>query len=90
MNKNELVSAISEKSGLTKKDVGLFVDTFTDVVVETLTNGDDVSLSGFGKFEVRTRAARNGVNPQTKEKITIESKKAPAFKAGKNFKDAVK
>ena len=90
MNKTELIAAVAEKAGLSKKDADAAVSAVVDSVVDALKSGDKVSLVGFGTFEVRERAARTGLNPQTKEKITIAASKAPVFKAGKPFKDAVK
>ena len=89
MNKTELVAAIAEKANLTKKDAEKALAAFTDTVVETLKAGDKIALVGFGNFEVRERAARTGINPQTKQTITIAASKNPVFKAGKAFKDAV-
>lgn len=89
MNKTELIAAISEKTGLTKKDSDAALAAVIDSIAEALKNGDKVSLIGFGTFEVRERAARVGQNPQTGEKINIAASKAPAFKAGKALKDAL-
>lgn len=89
MNKSELVAAMSEKSGLSKKESEKALKAFTESVVEALQGGDKVSLVGFGTFDVRERAARMGLNPRTKEPIEIKASKAPAFKAGKAFKDAL-
>ena len=89
MNKTELVAAIAEKAELSKKDAEKALKAFTETVAETLQNGDKVQLIGFGTFEVAERAARTGKNPQTKEEIQIPASKAPAFKAGKAFKDAI-
>ena len=89
MNKVELVAAVAEKAGLSKKDADKAVAAVLDAVKEAVAKGDKVSLIGFGTFEVRTRAARTGRNPQTKQTITIPASKAPVFKAGKAFKDAV-
>lgn len=90
MNKSELISAVAEKSELTKKDAEKAVNAFVSVISETLAEGDKVQLVGFGTFEVRQRAERKGRNPQTKEEITIPASKAPVFKAGKALKDSVK
>lgn len=90
MNKTDLVAEVASKSGLSKKDADSAVTAFTDVIIEQLKNGEKVQIVGFGTFEPRTRAARKGVNPQTKEEITIEASVVPAFKAGKAFKDAIK
>ncbi|MFU0800062.1 MAG: HU family DNA-binding protein [Xylanivirga thermophila] len=90
MNKAELITAVAEKSELTKKDAEKAVNAFVEVVTEALSSEDKVQLVGFGTFEVRERAARKGRNPQTKEEILIPASKAPVFKAGKALKDAVK
>ena len=89
MNKSELVAAMAEKSGLSKKDSEKALAAFVDAVMDALKKGDKVSLVGFGTFDVRERAARTGPNPRTKEPIEIHASKAPAFKAGKAFKDAL-
>lgn len=90
MNKTDLVNAVAEQSGLSKKDAGKAVEAVFASITETLTKGDKVQLIGFGNFEVRERAARNGRNPQTGKEIKIPASKVPAFKAGKGLKDAVK
>ena len=79
----------AEKTELTKKDAGKALDAFTATVTETLAKGDKIQLVGFGTFEARERAARTGINPQTKKKIKISATKVPAFKAGQGLKDAV-
>ena len=89
MNKAELVGAIAEKTGATKKVAEETLNAFVEVVTEALMNEDKVQLVGFGSFEVRKRAARKGRNPQTKEEIKIPASKAPVFKAGKALKDLV-
>lgn len=89
MTKAELVTSIAEKTGLTKKDSEKALAAFVDTVTETLAKGDSIQLVGFGTFEVRERAAREGINPSTKEKIEIAATKVPAFKAGRALKDAV-
>ena len=89
MNKAELIAAMSEEAGLTKKDAEKALDAFVYTVGESLAAGDKVQLVGFGTFEVRERAAREGINPRTKEKIEIAATKVPAFKAGRALKDAV-
>jgi len=89
MNKAELIAALAEKTGETKKSAEATLNAFVEVVTKALTKGDKVQLVGFGSFEVRKRAARKGRNPQTKEEIKIPASKAPVFKAGKAFKDAV-
>lgn len=90
MNKAELISAVAEKSGLTKKDANAVLTAIIDTVETSLKNGDSVQIMGFGTFEVRDRAARKGRNPQTGEEIEIKASKTPAFKPGKQLKDAVK
>ncbi|MBQ2676346.1 MAG: HU family DNA-binding protein [Clostridia bacterium] len=89
MNKTELINAVAEKAGLTKKDADKAVAAVIESVVDALKAGDKVQLVGFGTFEVRTRNARTGLNPQTKQKIEIPASKLPVFKAGKAFKDAI-
>ena len=86
MNKTELVAAIAEKAGLSKKDAEGAVKAFTDTVAEQLKAGEKIQLVGFGTFEVQHRA---GKNPQTGEAIKIPASKAPKFKAGKALKDVV-
>lgn len=90
MNKVELVASVAEKAGLSKKDAEKAVAAVLESVVDAVAKNDKVQLVGFGTFETRTRAARTGRNPQTKATITIPASKAPVFKAGKAFKDAVK
>jgi len=89
MNKVELVAAIAEKSGLSKKDAEKALAATLDSIVGAVKKGDKVALVGFGTFESRKRGARVGRNPQTKETIKIPASNVPAFKAGKGFKDAV-
>lgn len=90
MNKVELVTKMAEKSNLTKKEAALALDAFIESVEEALENKEKVQLVGFGTFETRERAAREGRNPRTKETITIPASTVPVFKAGKEFKDRVK
>lgn len=90
MNKTELTAAVAAKTGLAKKDADAAVAAVLDAVKEALADGDKVSLVGFGTFSVKTRAARTGLNPQTKETIEIPESKVPAFKAGAALKEAVK
>ena len=90
MNKTELVSAVAEKTGLSKKDSDAAVNATIDAITESLKNDDKVALVGFGTFEVRARAERMGKNPQTGEAIKIAASKVPAFIAGKALKDALK
>lgn len=90
MTKTDLVSAVAKKAGVTKKDAGAVLDALIEEIIVAVKKGDRVQLVGFGTFELRERAARTGLNPQTKEQIEIPTSQAPAFKAGKAFKDAVK
>ncbi len=89
MTKAELISAVAEKSGLTKKDSDKAVSAVIDAITDALVNGDKVSLVGFGTFEVKNRAARKGINPRTKEPMPSPASKLPAFKAGKALKESV-
>ena len=89
MNKTELVAMMAQKSNMTKKDTESALNAFVESVTETLKKGDKVSLVGFGTFETRKRAERNGINPQTKKTIKIPATNAPAFKAGKALKESV-
>ena len=89
MNKADLINAVAEKTGLSKKDSESAVAAVVDVITEALIQGDKVQLVGFGSFEVKKRAARIGRNPKTKEEIKIPASKVPAFKPGKALKDAV-
>ncbi len=89
MNKTELIAAVAEKAGLTKKDAERVVSATFETVTESLKKGDKVSISGFGIFEVKTREARIGRNPRTKEEIKIPATKLPAFKASKTLKDTI-
>ena len=89
MNKTELVAAVAEKSGLTKKDAEKAVSSVIDVIVESVANGEKVQVVGFGTFEQRQRNARTGCDPRTKQQIEIPASKVHAFKAGNAFKEAV-
>ena len=90
MNKSDLIQAVANRSGLTKKDSASVVEAILDGITGSLANGESVQLVGFGTFEIRSRQAREGRNPATGETIKIEASKAPAFKAGKALKDKVK
>ncbi len=90
MNKEELAEAIVNKINCTKKDAQVALETIIDSITKALAKGDSVALTGFGAFSVKNRAARNGINPKTGEKIKIAAAKVPKFKAGKGLKDAVK
>lgn len=90
VNKDALVHAICERTSLSKKDVELTLEALEDVVTNELRQGNKVTLTGFGTFKVSNRAAREGINPQTKQKITIPAMTVPKFTAGKTLKEAVK
>lgn len=89
MNKTELVAAVAAKAELSKKDAEAAVAATFDAITEALAEGDKIALVGFGTFEVRERAARTGINPQTKQTIKIAASKSPVFKAGKALKDSI-
>ena len=89
MNKTELVAAMADKAGMSKKDAESALKSFIEVVTDELKKGDKVQLVGFGTFEVAERAARKGINPLTKKPMSIPATKAPKFKAGRGLKDAV-
>ncbi len=89
MNKNELITAVAEKAGISKKDSEAAVNAVVDAITDALKKGDKVQIVGFGAFEVKTRAARTGRNPSSGEPVEIPACKVPTFKAGKPLKDAV-
>ena len=89
MNKNDLVTAVASSTGLSKADAGKAVDGVFDAITGALKGGDEVRLVGFGTFAVTARAASEGRNPRTGEKITIAASKQPKFKAGKGLRDAI-
>lgn len=88
MNKNELVRAIANNAGITLKDSALYLDSFIDTITAELKNGEKIQISGFGTFELKSKGAREGVNPKTGEKIKIDASKTPTFKFGKAYKDS--
>jgi DNA-binding protein HU-beta len=90
VTKADFVDKLAAKSGLTKKDAAAVVDAFVGVVTEALKKGEEVQFTGFGKFYVQKRAARQGINPQTKKKISIPAAKVPKFSAGLALKNSVK
>ena len=90
MNKTELVAAVAAKAGLKPKEADKAVAAVIDAITEALAKGEKVQITGFGTFEVREKAAREGTNFRSKEKIMIPATKAPAFKAGATLKKAVK
>ncbi len=89
MTKADLINAVAQKTQLSKKDSDKAVAAVLDAITETLAAGEKVSLVGFGTFEVKERAEREGINPRTKEKIVIPASKLPSFKAGKALKEEV-
>jgi DNA-binding protein HU-beta len=89
MNKSQLITAVSTDSGLSKVDSARAIDSLLDTVTRTLKKGDEVSITGFGKFSVVHRAARQGVNPRTGERVKIKASKAPKFSAGATLKQSI-
>ncbi|MFZ5561272.1 MAG: HU family DNA-binding protein [Pseudomonadota bacterium] len=89
MNKSELIDAIAASADITKADAGRALDAAVEAITKALKDGDQVTLVGFGTFQVKERAARTGRNPQTGKEIKIAASKVPGFKAGKGLKDAV-
>ena len=89
MTKTELINAVAQKAEISKKDGEKAVSAVIDAITEALVKGEKVQLVGFGTFEVKERSERKGINPRTKEEITISASKLPSFKAGKALKDAV-
>ena len=89
MNKAELIAAVAEKAGLSKKDSEKAVNATLDTITSTLEIGEKVQLVGFGVFDVKVRGARIGRNPKTKEEIAIPESRVPQFKAGKALKDSI-
>ncbi len=90
MGKSEFISAIAEKTNMSKTQAAAAVDAFLETVTEMLKRGEEVQFTGFGKFSVKDRPARTGINPQTKEKIQIAASRVPKFSAGSQLKEAVK
>jgi DNA-binding protein HU-beta len=89
VNKTELIEELAERTGSTKAEAQRYVDTLEKVVTEALKGGEEIQITGFGKFYVREQKAREGVNPQTKEKMRIPAQKVPAFSAGQGLKEAI-
>jgi len=90
IGKQELIKLLSEKTKKSQKDSAEFIDAFIEIVSDSLSQEKEVSITGFGKFYVSKRAAREGINPQTKEKIQIPETKLPLFKAGKGLKEKIR
>jgi DNA-binding protein HU-beta len=89
VNKTELVEEIAQRTDSSKAEAQRYVDTLEKVVTEALKDGEEVQITGFGKFYVREQKAREGINPQTKERMRISAQKVPAFSAGQGFKEAI-
>ncbi len=89
MNKTELIEEIARKTDSTKGEAQRYLESFEEVVAEALRGGEEIQITGFGKFYVREQKAREGVNPQTKERMRIPASKVPAFSAGKGLKETV-
>ncbi|NJM67316.1 MAG: HU family DNA-binding protein [Acaryochloris sp. RU_4_1] len=89
MNKGELVDELAERAGVTKKQADTILSSVTEIISETVSSGEKVTLVGFGTFEARDRKAREGRNPKTGKKIKIPATRVPAFSAGKDFKEKV-
>jgi DNA-binding protein HU-beta len=89
VNKTELIEEIAQRTDSTKGEAQRYVESFEEVVAEALRSGEEIQITGFGKFYVREQKAREGVNPQTKEKMRIPASKVPAFSAGKGLKEVL-
>ncbi len=89
MNKSQLIDAVADDTGFTKVDAGVAIESVINTITKTLKKGDEVSITGFGKFSVVKRAARQGVNPRTGERVKIKASKAPKFSSGASLKQAV-
>ena len=90
MTKQDFIQKVAQKSGLTTRDAGKAVDAFMEAITETLKSGDQINFTGFGKFSASARAARQGVNPRTGERVEIAATTVPKFSAGSQLKAAVK
>ena len=90
LQKTDFIKAVAERTGISQKETKQVIDAALEVISETLSKGDRVTLTGFGTFEVRSRQAREGVNPQTRQKISIPATKTPGFSASSTLKEAVK
>jgi DNA-binding protein HU-beta len=89
VNKTELIEEIAQRTNLSKGEAQRYMESFEEVVAEALRGGEEIQITGFGKFYVREQKAREGVNPQTREKMRIAASKVPAFSAGKGLKETV-
>lgn len=90
MNKSELVEAVASKTGMTQEESRAAVNAFIDAAMGALTNGEEVTLVGFGSFKIGERKARQGINPQTREKIDIPARRTVRFKAGSKLDDLLR
>lgn len=90
INKDALIDTVSSKTDLSKKDIESVIDIMVEKITEEIRKGNKVTLTGFGTFRISNRAAREGINPQTKQRITIPAMKLPKFTAGKSLKEAVR
>lgn len=90
MTKSELINLVSQKTGQTQKKTAEILDVFLDEITQAMVRGESVMFTGFGKFEVRHRKERQGVNPKTQEPITIEARNVPVFKAGAKLKEVIR
>jgi DNA-binding protein HU-beta len=90
LQKTEFIKLVADRTGISQKETKQVIDAALDVISESLAKGDKVTLTGFGTFEVRSRQARDGVNPQTRQKISIPATKTPGFSASSTLKEAVK
>jgi DNA-binding protein HU-beta len=89
VNKTELIEEIAQRTDSSKGEAQRYVESFEEIVAEALRSGEEIQITGFGKFYVREQKAREGVNPQTKEKMRIPASKVPAFSAGKGLKEVL-
>ena len=89
MNKAEFIKAFAEKAIFTQKDAGIAFDAMAATIADTLKREEKIQIAGFGTFEVKKRAAREGINPLTKQKVKIQACKVPSFKFGNSFKDMI-
>ena len=86
MNKQEFIKAFAEKANFTQKDPGIACDAMASTTIDALKKGEKIQIAGFGSYEVKTRPAREGINPATKQKVKIPAQKVPSFKFGNSFK----
>lgn len=86
MNKSEFIKAFAEKANFTQKDAGIAFEAMVATIVDTLKNGEKIAIAGFGTYEIKSKAARVGINPRTKQQVKIAASKVPNFKFGNSFK----